>query len=319
MHQTTLTTQLFRPVGLRELELIAELGFRGFPPRLDWQPIFYPVLNLAYAEQIARDWNTRDGASGYCGFVTVWEMDAAFLARYTVHTVGAQPHQELWIPADELPSFNAHIIGPIQVLRAYYGDQFNSPLSQATGLPASVRAGAHGRTGAYGGPSATYFPPTGAPMDLSAKDFTSAIRALSPHVMAQSQIVLTLCASLLADREAPLTETAAELIKGIHRYGLSLRSLVGGLEAADWHEGAPRSEETSADEAIRKAALADNAGVLLHELRVPVFGALGLVQALLENEPLPPPQRQTIARLRACQDNIAAALSALLGPFVRQR
>jgi hypothetical protein len=49
---------LFRPVGPRELELIQESGCRAFPPRLRRQPIFYPVLNRAYAEQIARDWNS---------------------------------------------------------------------------------------------------------------------------------------------------------------------------------------------------------------------------------------------------------------------
>src|SRR5919107_458454 len=36
-------TTLWRPVGQRELELIAESGYRAFPPRLPHQPIFYPV------------------------------------------------------------------------------------------------------------------------------------------------------------------------------------------------------------------------------------------------------------------------------------
>lgn len=54
------TMVLFRPVDENELNLIAESGFRDFPPRLPGQPIFYPVLNEAYATQIARDWNARD-------------------------------------------------------------------------------------------------------------------------------------------------------------------------------------------------------------------------------------------------------------------
>jgi hypothetical protein len=33
------TTVLYRPVGQEEMDLIAEGGFRVFPPRLDWQPI----------------------------------------------------------------------------------------------------------------------------------------------------------------------------------------------------------------------------------------------------------------------------------------
>ena len=35
------TTTLYRPVGPLELKLIADAGFRRFPPRLPDQPIFY--------------------------------------------------------------------------------------------------------------------------------------------------------------------------------------------------------------------------------------------------------------------------------------
>lgn len=55
------TTVLFRPVGPAELKLIAETGYREFPPRLPGQPILYPVLNEEYATQIARDWNAKEG------------------------------------------------------------------------------------------------------------------------------------------------------------------------------------------------------------------------------------------------------------------
>ena len=50
------TTILYRPVGEKELALIAESGYRAFPPRLFWQPIFYPVLNEEYARDIAREY-----------------------------------------------------------------------------------------------------------------------------------------------------------------------------------------------------------------------------------------------------------------------
>ena len=62
------TTILYRPVGRRELELIVAVNFAAFPPRLPHQPIFCPVLHEEYAIQIARDWNTRDEASGFAGF-----------------------------------------------------------------------------------------------------------------------------------------------------------------------------------------------------------------------------------------------------------
>src|SRR5690348_15253969 len=113
------TTVLFRPVGQRELELIAANAFRAFPPRLASQPMFYPVLTEEYAVEIARDWNTKDEASGYKGYVTRFAVDTAFIARYPVRTVGAQRHQELWIPAEDLLVFNQHIIGLIEIIATF--------------------------------------------------------------------------------------------------------------------------------------------------------------------------------------------------------
>ena len=117
----TATLTLFRPVGVQELALIAAAQFRAFPPRLPGQPIFYPVLTESYAVEIARDWNTKDAASGFAGFVTRFEVDAAFAARYPVQTAGAHRHQELWVPAEDLARFNEHIIGPIAVVAEFRG------------------------------------------------------------------------------------------------------------------------------------------------------------------------------------------------------
>jgi hypothetical protein len=115
------TVTLYRPVGQQERDLIAESGFHTFPPRLPQQPIFYPVLNEGYAVQIARDWNTKDAASGFVGYVTRFAVRADFLARYDVRTVGASEHQEYWVPAEDLPAFNAAIVGPIEVIAEYHG------------------------------------------------------------------------------------------------------------------------------------------------------------------------------------------------------
>ena len=51
--------ELWRPVSVGELVKIFETGMKAFPPRLPEQPIFYPVTNEAYAEQINREWNLR--------------------------------------------------------------------------------------------------------------------------------------------------------------------------------------------------------------------------------------------------------------------
>lgn len=115
---------LFRPVGIKEWELIEGLERKAFPPRLDWQPIFYPVLNQAYAEQIARDWNTKDAASGYIGLVTAFDVDENYLAQFEEQIVGGSQHRELWIPAEELENFNAHIIGEIRLVAAFYGEKY---------------------------------------------------------------------------------------------------------------------------------------------------------------------------------------------------
>ncbi len=107
---------LWRPVGPAELSLIEESGMREFPPRLQDQPIFYPVLSEDYAIKIARDWNVP--ASGK-GFVTRFRVRRAFLDRYEIREVGGRSHLEYWIPAEELADFNAAIIGEIEVVASF--------------------------------------------------------------------------------------------------------------------------------------------------------------------------------------------------------
>lgn len=112
---TPLTT-LYRPVGPKELELIAASGFRRFPPRLPDQPIFYPVLNEEYAIEIARDWNVKHSGAG---FVTRFRLRVAFLSKYPPQIVGARRHEELWVPAEELEVFNDNIEGLIEVIAEF--------------------------------------------------------------------------------------------------------------------------------------------------------------------------------------------------------
>jgi hypothetical protein len=127
---------LYRPVGLEELELVAQSDFKAFPPRLSHQPIFYPVLNFEYAAQIARDWNTK--SPPFAGFVTKFELDNDYAQKFDIHLVGSKMHQELWVPAEELEEFNRHIIGKISIVASYYGDQFSGELDPETNLPKSL-------------------------------------------------------------------------------------------------------------------------------------------------------------------------------------
>jgi hypothetical protein len=92
---------------------------RAFPPRLPEQPIFYPVLTIEYARQIARDWNTKDERSGFSGYVLKFHVSATYLESYKVQCAGAQQHLEYWIPASELAEFNQQIVGKIEVVESY--------------------------------------------------------------------------------------------------------------------------------------------------------------------------------------------------------
>jgi len=110
------TVTLFRPVGPKELDLIEASGWREFPPRLQGQPIFYPVTNEAYATQIAREWNLKESGAG---FVTKFNVRAEYLSRYRVEKVGGAIHTEYWIPAGDLAEFNRNIVGSIEVIAEF--------------------------------------------------------------------------------------------------------------------------------------------------------------------------------------------------------
>lgn len=129
---------LWRPVGLKELQLIAQNSWRAFPKRLFHQPIFYPVLTFDSARRITEVWNTKDENSGFCGFVTRFEIDDTFAGRYPIQMAGGRELQELWVPAEDLGAFNRHLDGLITVAAAWYGENFREEVDPATNLPQSV-------------------------------------------------------------------------------------------------------------------------------------------------------------------------------------
>jgi len=114
---------LYRPVGQKELDLIKASGNKKFPPRLEWQPIFYPVMNQPYAEQIALEWNTKDEFSGYAGYVMAFDLPENYLQQFPVQNVGGEIHNELWVPAEQLEEFNNNIAGEIRLVQSFYGEK----------------------------------------------------------------------------------------------------------------------------------------------------------------------------------------------------
>lgn len=118
------TTKLYRPVGEKEMVLIMESGYQKFPPRLEWQPIFYPVLDEDYASEIAEKWNTRDEFGNYLGFVTQFDVLEEIANQYPAQNVGARNHNELWVPSEELETFNKAIVGKIEIIKVFVGNDF---------------------------------------------------------------------------------------------------------------------------------------------------------------------------------------------------
>jgi len=123
---------LYRPVGLQELEMVYDGGMKAFPARLPHQPIFYPVLQLEYARQVAAGWNAKNGQ--LAGYVTQFKVEDDYIDRFEEHTVGESQHEEYWIPAEEVEEFNRHITGHIKVLEAHFGDAFEGFIPENFGL-----------------------------------------------------------------------------------------------------------------------------------------------------------------------------------------
>lgn len=104
---------LYRPVGSAELELIEKSNWKKFPPRLDEQPIFYPVTNIEYAKEIS-SWNNNAYGIGY---VLEFKILKSYISKYDIHCVGIKGlHEEYWIPASELEEFNNNILDEIKII-----------------------------------------------------------------------------------------------------------------------------------------------------------------------------------------------------------
>jgi hypothetical protein len=108
--------KLYRPIGPRELELIAASDYRRWPPRLPEQPIFYPETNEEYAKEITIKWNIP--ASGV-GYVTRFQVRKSFMDNYQIQKAGGEQHTEWWIPAEDLNELNDNIVGLIEVIGEY--------------------------------------------------------------------------------------------------------------------------------------------------------------------------------------------------------
>jgi hypothetical protein len=76
----TSVVTLWRPTGSKELALVKQSGWKDWPPRFADQPMFYPVTNRQYSEQIARDWNTK--FDDQVGHVTRFDVRKVYLDAF---------------------------------------------------------------------------------------------------------------------------------------------------------------------------------------------------------------------------------------------
>ncbi|MBL4659536.1 MAG: hypothetical protein JKY19_04210 [Alcanivoracaceae bacterium] len=106
------TVTMYRPCNQAELDLVIASGYKKWPPRLQGQPIFYPVTNELYAKEI-NAWNDKDFGGGY---VTKFKVNKSFVDKFNIEQVGAKHHTEWWIPAEYLENLNNNLVGLIEVV-----------------------------------------------------------------------------------------------------------------------------------------------------------------------------------------------------------
>jgi hypothetical protein len=56
------------------------------------------------------------------GYVTRFAVKDIFLDRYETKSVGGRIHEEYWIPAEDLEEFNENIVGMIEVIAQFKGE-----------------------------------------------------------------------------------------------------------------------------------------------------------------------------------------------------
>jgi hypothetical protein len=110
---------LYWPVDQEELDLIAASGWLKFPPRQPEQPNFCPMLQEAYAAQLAR--NSAD-TPHKVAYVLRFAVDAEYAACFPVRsTAGGLEQEALCVPAEELPDFNQQLLGQIEIVSMLSG------------------------------------------------------------------------------------------------------------------------------------------------------------------------------------------------------
>lgn len=115
-----MTVTLYQPVSMEELQAIKALDWKAFPAHDPEQPIFRPVVDEAFAAQLAREWNAAH-TTYRRGYVVRFTVSKAFMTAYENKAAGVRGHEEYWIPPEDLSLLNAAIQGQIAIAGTFAG------------------------------------------------------------------------------------------------------------------------------------------------------------------------------------------------------
>ncbi|MCQ2408197.1 MAG: hypothetical protein MJ065_06670 [Oscillospiraceae bacterium] len=114
--------ELYRPLISEEYRAVEAMGFEGFPPRSEEQPLFTALLSEEGATQIARHMRISKATENFI-YVVSFIVDDAYIRQFPVQHAKERERQALWIPADEVEILNQHLIGRIRLLASYQIDR----------------------------------------------------------------------------------------------------------------------------------------------------------------------------------------------------
>jgi hypothetical protein len=126
---------LYRPVEIDELARIFDSGMRAIPfNRPDFPACYAAMTDFDLASQIARDFSKTSALKA--GYVVSFTIDSDSASQYE-HELGGEKERDyriLWVPPEELDTFNGHIEGLIEVDAAYFEDGFTGLVAEQYGL-----------------------------------------------------------------------------------------------------------------------------------------------------------------------------------------
>lgn len=114
---------LFRPTGLKDLQVARDAGWSARPAYRPDRSTFYPVTSQRSAEQIALDRTSVLPASDGPGPVTRFATSMDCAAGHPGHLAGSKEDDEPRVAADALSASKTKPVEPVSVALPYRSKQ----------------------------------------------------------------------------------------------------------------------------------------------------------------------------------------------------